>query len=116
MTYGGLAAGLLTGKFKEIPKFEKGDNRAGFYPFFEEPTWSKVQALLAKLKVIADGHGRPLSQLAINYLAQKSYVSNVIVGAKRPDQMEENARAMEWKLTDAELDLIEKYYEETMLG
>ncbi len=116
MTYGGLAAGLLTGKFKEIPKFEEGDNRAGFYPFFEEPTWSKVQALLTKLKVIADGHGRPLSQLAINYLAQKSYVSNVIVGAKRPDQMEENARTMEWKLTDAELDLIEKYYEETMLG
>lgn len=116
MVYGGLAGGLLTGKFKEIPKFGDHDNRAGFYPFFQEPEWSKVQAFLGKLREIADGYGRPLSQLAINYLAQKSYVSNVIVGAKRPDQMEENAKTMEWMLSDADLERIESYYNQYILG
>lgn len=116
MVYGGLAGGLLTGKFKEIPKFEEGDKRANFYPFFQEPEWSKVQTFLGKLTEIADGYNRPLSQLAINYLAQKSYVNNVIIGAKRPDQMEENAKTMEWKLSDADMALVDKYYDEIILG
>ena len=116
MTYGGLAGGLLTGKFKEIPTFEPGDNRARFYPFFQEPEWSRCQAFIGKLEEIAAGYGRPVSQLALNYLAQKSFVSNVIVGAKRPDQIIENAKAMEWQLSDADLDKIEATYKEFILG
>ena len=115
MVYGGLAGGLLTGKFKEIPKFEEGDHRARFYPFFQEPEWSKYRALLDKLEEIAAGYGKPVSQLAINYLAQKSFVSNVIVGAKRPDQIEENAKTMEWKLSDSDMEQIETYYQELIL-
>ncbi len=116
MTYGGLAGGLLTGKFKELPQFGEGDNRARFYPFFKEPVWSKAQQFLNKLKEIAGGYGRPLSQLALNYLAQKPYVSSVIVGAKRSGQIEENVGATEWKLTEADLERIDRYYEEIILG
>ena len=58
---------------------------------------------------------KPVSQLAINYLAQKSFVSNVIVGAKRPDQIEENAKTMEWKLSDSDMEQIETYYQELIL-
>ena len=46
LAYGSLGAGVLTGKFKERPKFADDDRRENFYPFFHEPLWSKAMELV----------------------------------------------------------------------
>ncbi len=41
--------------------------------------------------------------LAIGWLASQPHVSSVIAGATKPEQVEQNVRAAEWKLTAEEL-------------
>lgn len=109
-TYGSLGAGILTGKFKEKPKFEQGDNRDKFYPFFREPLWSKAMQLVDVLRGIAEEVGKPVAHVAINWVNQQDGVTTALVGAKTPEQAEQNAGAGEWELSEEQLKRIEAAY------
>lgn len=54
MTYGSLGAGILTGAIRECPEYDPKDMRLVFYPFFKEPTFSKIMELLKTLDAIAE--------------------------------------------------------------
>lgn len=108
--YGTLAGGILTGKFREIPDFEEGDNRSDFYNFFAEPTWSNVQRLLDELRTIAEERAAPVAQVAINWALAQDGITSMLVGAKRPEQAESNAGAGSWQLSAEELTRIEEAY------
>ncbi len=56
MTYGSLGAGILTGAIRECPEYDPKDMRLVFYPFFKEPTFSKIMELLKTLDAIAEEH------------------------------------------------------------
>lgn len=115
LTYGSLGAGILSGKYKELPDFGQGDARNRFYKtFFSEPMFSKAMKLVDSLKTVAEAHDRPVSQAAINWVSQQEYVTSAIVGAKSERQIEENAMAGEWELTKNELELIDMAYRETV--
>ncbi|MGI6298923.1 MAG: aldo/keto reductase [Saccharofermentanales bacterium] len=116
MTYGSLAGGLLTGKFKEKPEFAEADTRENFYPFFKDRLWDKSMAVLKDLQVIADERGRTLAELAINFVSQDPNISTALVGAKTPAQVEANAGASGWKLTNAERRRINESFERNFGG
>ena len=42
-------------------------------------------------------------ELAIGWLASQPFVGSVIAGATKPEQVEQNARATEWRLTAEEM-------------
>lgn len=111
LSYGSLAAGVLTGKFKEVPQAEKGDNRANFYPFFKEPMWSQTQELLKVLKAIADEHEKPITHVAINWVSQQKGMTCALTGSKNADQAIMNAAAGDWDLTAEELKKIDTAYD-----
>ena len=111
LSYGSLGAGILTGKFKEPPKPENGDKRAGFYPFFEEPFWSKTQELLKTLREIADAHGKPVAHVSINWVSQQPGMTSALTGSKNVDQAIMNAEAGGWDLTAEELAAIDAAYD-----
>ena len=111
LSYGSLAAGVLTGKFKEVPQAEKGDNRANFYPFFKEPMWSQTQELLKVLKAIADEHEKPITHVAINWVAQQKGMTCALTGSKNAEQAIMNAAAGDWDLSAAELKKIDDAYD-----
>jgi aryl-alcohol dehydrogenase-like predicted oxidoreductase len=112
--YGSLAGGILTGKYREIPSLEEGDNRDQFYRFFQEPTWSKVQSLLDVLRAIAEERGVTVAQVAINWAIEQRGVTTALVGAKNPNQARTNAAAGEWSLSDEDLARINSAYDEHM--
>ena len=114
MTYGSLAAGMLTGKVIEIPKFEERDIRATFYPFYKEPMFSKALKLIDVLRGIAGEHNMSVSSVAINWIIQQSGVTSALTGATMPEQIEENAMAGSWDLSEAELELIDESYEKIL--
>ena len=89
MTYGSLAAGMLTGKITEIPQFGEKDARKNFYSFFEEPMFSKSLKLVDVLRDIAKKHDKPVSNVAINWVIQQEGVTTALVGAMMPEQVEE---------------------------
>ena len=48
-------------------------------------------------------HGRAVRELALTWLAAQPQVSSVLVGATRPQQVEENVCALDWRLTADDL-------------
>ncbi len=106
LSYGSLGAGMLTGKFREPPKEEGTDKRAGFYPFLREPLFSQALRLVEVLEQIAREHDKPTAHVAINWVSQQPGMSTALVGCKNPRQAVQNAQAGEWELSQEELDRI----------
>ncbi len=116
VNYGTLAGGILTGKFREIPQFEEGDNRYKFYPWFKEPVWSKVQSLLDVLREIADERGVATAQVAINWTTQQPGITSSLVGAKTPVQAQSNAGAGDFELSGQEIERINEAHKAHVSG
>jgi aryl-alcohol dehydrogenase-like predicted oxidoreductase len=97
ITYSALAGGFLTGKYAEGVPAPAG-TRGALYPRF----WGRMNkpenyAVVQKFKALAEDAKMPLSQLALNWIAKNPAVTSMIVGASRPEQVEENVRQLEMK-------------------
>ncbi len=98
-----LGQGVLTGKYKpgEAPP---SDSRAaneqmnGF--MLEELYNDRVLAAVQNLKPIAQRLNLSMAQLALAWVLRDSRVSSAIVGASRPEQVEDNAAASGFHLSN----------------
>lgn len=115
-----LSSGLLTGKFRPDTEFAPDDhrsfNRHGA-AFDRGETFSGVDYALAlqvveKLRpVVAPGH--TLAQLAIAWILQNPIVTTTIPGARKPEQVEQNAAAASYPHLSAQtLEQISAIYSE----
>ena len=88
-----LASGLLTGKYKGgIPKNSRGALKG--YDWLKEHLKDKEKlAKVAALEPIAKELGCRLSQLALAWCLKNPFVSTVITGASRVEQVHENMKA-----------------------
>lgn len=111
LSYGSIAGGALSGKYKDRPVLEENDERASFYEFFREEKWAYTRAMLDVLEEIAQAHGRPTVQAAINWVLKQPGITVALVGAKTPEQAVMNAQAADWALTDEENAKIEAAYQ-----
>ena len=95
-TWSPLASGLLTGKYNAgIPKGSRGD--VSKYDWLEEQlTDAERIATVTKLEPLAREMGATLAQFALAWCLQNPYVSSVITGATRLEQVEENMKALEF--------------------
>jgi voltage-dependent potassium channel beta subunit len=90
-----LASGLLTGKYsKGIPPGSRGALK-GYDWLHEELTDKEKLAKVRALEPIAAELDCTLSQLAIAWCLKNPYVSTVITGASRVEQVQENMKASE---------------------
>ncbi|HUY93249.1 MAG TPA: aldo/keto reductase [Pirellulales bacterium] len=101
MVYWPLMKGLLAGKLPRDHVFAPGDGRAK-YPMFQGEEWRKTQDLLDELRAIAADARRTVAQLVINWTIHRPGITVALCGAKRPDQIEENAGALGWQLSEAQ--------------
>jgi len=99
VSYGPLAGGILTGKYKEPQQFAKGDARSFFYKFYQGPALEKVQNLLEQMR----GFGHPLYETALNWVRQQEGISSVLVGCRNVEQVKRNVAALEWDLNDVQV-------------
>ena len=111
LSYGSIAGGALSGKYKDRPVLAENDERASFYEFFREENWAYTRAMLDVLEEIAQAHGRPTVQAAINWVLKQPGITVALVGAKTPEQAVMNAQAADWALTDEENAKIEAAYQ-----
>jgi aryl-alcohol dehydrogenase-like predicted oxidoreductase len=102
MIYWPLLKGLLAGKLARDHVFAPGDGRAK-YPMFQGREWQRNQDFLDCLREIAANAGKTVAQLAINWTLQQPGITCALCGARRPEQIRENAGAAGWKLTGDEL-------------
>jgi aryl-alcohol dehydrogenase-like predicted oxidoreductase len=102
LPYFPLASGFLTGKYRpnEAPPegTRLGNPNSPFGRVLNEGNFDK----LMKLEKFAEDRGHTMIELAFSWLASRPYVGSVIAGATRPEQVEANANAANWSLSDEE--------------
>ncbi len=114
IAYSPLHKGLLTGKITEDYKFSPGDHRAND-PLFAPQNVRRVNEFLNEIRPISDSHGMTLAQLVIYWTINRPGITAALVGARNPDQAEENASAAETKLSQADLDDITRILDDHKL-
>lgn len=89
-----LAQGLLAGRYNNgiDPNSRAGKPNGFLRP--EQVTEEKLRRVRA-LAEIATGRGQSLAQMSIAWLLAKTYVTSVLIGASRWDQIEDNLRALQ---------------------
>ena len=111
LAYSPLQRGLLTGKIKPGHKFRDGDTRPTT-PYYKEPNLSAILAFLEKLKPVAAEHDATLSQVVLNWTVSQPGITCALAGARNPEQVLENVGASEFRLSEIEINKINKYLSE----
>ncbi|MGB6545710.1 MAG: aldo/keto reductase [Candidatus Acidiferrales bacterium] len=103
LPYFPLAGGFLTGKYKRGQPMPHGArlNTAKHLTdrYVTDANWEIVE----RLEKFCAQRGRTLLDLAIAWLAAQPEIPSVIAGATKPEQVEQNVRAVEWALSAEEL-------------
>jgi aryl-alcohol dehydrogenase-like predicted oxidoreductase len=97
-----LASGLLSGKYRAGEPFPPGTRLASSSYFAAQATEANF-AYVEALTAFAAERGHSVLELAIAWLAAQDGVSSVIAGATRPEQVNANVAAADWRLTPDDL-------------
>jgi len=112
--YSPMQKGMLTGKVTPewVAALPDDDHRKTRDPLFQEPLLTETLKKVEKLESMAEDKGIALSQLAIAWVLRREEVTAAIVGARRPEQIRETAKAADVELTADELEAIERVLRE----
>jgi aryl-alcohol dehydrogenase-like predicted oxidoreductase len=98
-----LAGGFLSGKYpRENPKAQEG-RRSREEQNFLQLDEDRAYAILDEVKRIAEARGVTPAQVSLNYLLRKPAVSSVLIGATKPEQLQDNLNSVYWSLTPDEV-------------
>lgn len=104
LVYWTLMKGLLAGKIGRDHVFADGDSRPG-YPIFQGKARERAHRVVDGLKLLSNQWGMSVAALSTSWALSQRGVSGVLVGARRPDQVREIARAC--VLTSEQLESID---------
>lgn len=102
LPYFPLANGLLTGKYRSGEALPEGTRLSGRG---EDDKYLNAANLetVDRLRAFAEARDRTLLELAFSWLLNEPVVSSVIAGATKPEQVQANAQAASWRLSDEEM-------------
>ncbi len=106
LPYYPLGGGFLTGKYRkgvmpEGARLTKANARTASR-FVNERNFD----LLEKFEAFASQRGHSITELAFAWLLSQPEIGSVIAGATRPEQVDENVAAGEWRLSPEEMETI----------
>jgi len=109
LTWGSLGQGILTGKYGADVHFEKNDRRSRevYDNFYGEKLRHNLRIVEA-MRPIAQAHGVAVSSVAVRWILDHMTDSIVITGVKSTQQAKDNALAMTFALSAAELDTLNR--------
>lgn len=105
-----LAQGVLTGKYdggRSVPSSSRFTSEDGALKTEHKFMQPQVLERVEKLKPIAEDLGVPLATLAVAWVLANPNVSAAIVGASRPEQLDDTVKAADLVLSQETLDRID---------
>lgn len=102
VAYSPLGRGFLTGRFQKTEDIAEGDYRRAA-PRFAEENFEKNRSLVAALEALAKEKSLSAAQLALAWLLAQGDDVVPIPGTTKRARLEENARAVEVRLSEADL-------------
>lgn len=105
MVWSPLAGGFLSGKYKRSGEGSEGARRANF----DFPPVNKDRAfdIIDVLEPMAQEKGATVAQLALAWLLHRPVVTSVIIGANKPEQLEDNLKAVSVAFSAEELERLD---------
>jgi aryl-alcohol dehydrogenase-like predicted oxidoreductase len=100
-----LASGFLTGKYTRQNPVPEGTRRSTFS--FPPIDIEKGYEVVAALQEIANAHGCKPSQVTLAWTLSRPFLANILIGASRPEQLEENLKAAELRLAPEEIEKLD---------
>jgi aryl-alcohol dehydrogenase-like predicted oxidoreductase len=101
-----LAGGFLSGKYSRnnpAPAGTRFAEAGSFVPFDKEIGYRVVEAL----KEVASRHDASPARTALSWVLRRPAISSVIVAARRLEQLEDNVGAVDLRLSDEEVRLLD---------
>ncbi|HQR26404.1 MAG TPA: aldo/keto reductase family protein [Nocardioides sp.] len=106
-----IAQGALTGKYRpgeQPPPGSRATDDKGGASMIQDWLRDDILERVQRLRPLADEAGLTLAQLAVAWVLQNDNVSAAIIGASRPEQVTENARAAGVRLDEDVLRAIDE--------
>ena len=108
-----LASGLLTGKYhlnspQEFGAHDPRKNR----PDFQGERFEKIIQAVDQLHPLAEKYQATIAQLVLAWYMKNPRISVVIPGAKRPEQVADNARALDLHLSNEDYQTIDQLFQQ----
>ena len=107
LVWGALESGILSGKYRGGPP-EASETRLPGGPNLAAGEQARCDAVLDILTEVASSRGLALGSAAIAWLLRKPGVSSVLVGARSPEQLDQNLAAVQSPLIDEEVRRLDK--------
>ena len=108
LPYFPLASGLLTGKYKrkEMPE----GARLTDMPTFANRIYLTDENfdIVDNLNKFAQKTGHSILELAFGWMASRPTTASIIAGATKPEQIDANVAAVNWVLSQSEIDEVDK--------
>lgn len=98
-----LGWGRLTGKIRRgqpVPEVSRLHTTAEMGPQVAEEYLYKV---VDAMDEVGRETGKSVPEIALNWLLQRPTIASVIIGARNEDQLKQNLRAADWKLTPEQI-------------
>ena len=108
LPYFPLASGLLTGKYKRTEMPEGA--RLTDMPTFANRIYLTDEnfEIVDNLNKFAKKTGHSILELAFGWMASRPTTASIIAGATKPEQIDANVAAVNWVLSQSEIDEVEK--------
>jgi len=106
-----IAQGVLTGKYlpgQAPPEGSRATDEKSGATFISRLMSDEVLTRVQQLKPLAEQAGLTMAQLAVAWVLQNPNVSSAIVGATRPEQLQDNVKASGVKLDPGLLKAIDE--------
>jgi aryl-alcohol dehydrogenase-like predicted oxidoreductase len=105
-----LAQGLLTGKYRagEAPPPDSRAASDAMGAFMRDLLTDERLEAVDRLRPITEDTGHSLAELALAWVLRRDELASAIVGASRPEQVHENARAADVRLSADTLQAIDE--------
>lgn len=103
-----LANGFLSARYGKESKFEPGTDYRSVMPQFTPEAIEQNQKLLELICTVAEGKHATPGQIALAWMLCKKPYLVPIPGTRKSDRLRENAGAAEIKLTEKEIEILDK--------
>jgi aryl-alcohol dehydrogenase-like predicted oxidoreductase len=102
-----LASGLLGGKYHKDSKFMDGRAKN---PLFQGEAYLKNLEKVEKIREIAQAKNAETAHVVLAWYLTRDSIDALIPGAKRPDQVTENLKTLEVRLSKEEIEQIDHIF------
>lgn len=107
LPYSPLFQGLLAGRFSRGNTLSASDIRQA-NPKLKGEQFETYRQAANALQALGERYGRPLNEIALNWLRQKPEVTSIIAGVSSVQQVEQNLHSLTWDIDEGMMEEIDK--------